>query len=94
MKKIILLALVLMSVFSLSAQREITGRITNAQDGSPIVGATIKVKGTSEGAITDVNGNYTLSKQGGGNVLVISSVGFKNREITLDPGQTTLDVSL
>ena len=95
MKKFVLLVLVLMLGFSGFAQREITGRVTNAGDGSPMVGATVKIKGSSTGgAVADVDGNFTLKMTGGSDVLVFSSIGYKTREVRLEPGQTNIDVSL
>ncbi|MDR0618793.1 MAG: TonB-dependent receptor [Bacteroidales bacterium] len=95
MKKFVLLVLVLMLGFSGFAQREITGRVTNAGDGSPMVGATVKIKGSSTGgAVADVDGNFTLKMTGGSDVLVFSSIGYKTREVRLEPGQTSIDVSL
>ncbi|MDR1973885.1 MAG: TonB-dependent receptor [Bacteroidales bacterium] len=94
MKKIISLTLALVLGFCALAQREVTGRVTNAQDGSPMVGATVKVKGTSSGTVTDVDGYYKLQLTGGSDLIEVSSVGFKTREIQLQPGQTDLNISL
>ena len=65
------------------AQRTISGRVTSSEDGSSIPGATVLVKGTTVGAITDVDGKYTLALPAGKNVIIVSYVGMKTQEITL-----------
>ncbi len=52
------------------------------QDGQPLVGATIKVKGSSGGTVTDLDGNFQL-KAPINAILVVSYVGYKNREIAV-----------
>lgn len=49
--------------------------------GEPIIGATVKVKGTNTGTITDIDGNFTLSNVNGGGTLVISYIGYKTLEV-------------
>jgi hypothetical protein len=65
------------------AQRTITGKVTSSDDGAGIPGATILVKGTTVGAITDVDGKYTLNVPKDKNVVLVSFVGMKTQEITL-----------
>ncbi len=65
------------------AQRTITGKVTSSDDGAGIPGATILVKGTVVGAITDVDGKYTLNVPKDKNVVLVSFVGMKTQEITL-----------
>ena len=52
------------------------------QDGEPLIGATVKVKGAQSGAITDVDGNFELSVPANA-TLVVSYVGYKDREIAV-----------
>ena len=42
------------------AQTQVSGTITSSEDGSPVIGASIKVAGTQTGTITDVDGNFSL----------------------------------
>jgi len=73
--------------------RTITGKITSSEDGEPLPGVNIIIKGTSQGTTTDINGNYSLSIPSGNTTLVFSFVGFQTQEIA--PGNaTTLNVSL
>lgn len=65
------------------AQRTISGKVTSSDDGSGIPGATILVKGTAVGAITDVDGNYTLNVPKDKDVIQVSYVGMVTKEITL-----------
>ncbi|MGK9368353.1 SusC/RagA family TonB-linked outer membrane protein [Melioribacter sp. Ez-97] len=61
---------------------ELRGKVTDAEDGSPIIGANIIEKGTTNGTATDVNGEFRL-KVRKGSVLVISSVGYAKVEVTI-----------
>jgi len=65
------------------AQRTITGTVTSAEDKSTIPGATVLVKGTSVGAITDANGKFTLTVPKDKLDLLVSFVGMKTVEIKL-----------
>jgi len=60
-----------------------SGRVLGADDKLPVIGASIRVKGTSIGATTDVNGNFTLQTPANGQILVISYIGYETREIPL-----------
>ena len=73
MRKCTILFLGLMLVFTtlaFSQERVITGKITSGEDGSPLPGASVVVKGTTTGTITDVDGNFTLSVPTDGILLV------------------------
>src|SRR5688500_5272821 len=62
--------------------RVVTGHIADSKN-SPVRGATVTVKGTSRATVTNDNGDFTINAQPG-DVLVISSVGYEWREITVD----------
>ncbi len=93
-KKLLLSMAVLTGVLGqLQAQdRSLSGRITAAEDGSPLPGANIAVKGTNQGTTADANGAYRLSVSNGA-TLVISSIGYVRQEVTVG-NRNTLDVSL
>ncbi|MGX5817524.1 TonB-dependent receptor [Chitinophaga lutea] len=57
------------------------GKVTDAQTNEPLVGASIKVKGSSTGTSTDAGGNYTLQLPEGGGTLVVSFIGYENIEL-------------
>lgn len=65
-------------------KRVVTGVITDAADGTPIVGATIRLKGTSTGVISDLNGAYSIQVNNGKSVLLISYIGYKTREVPVE----------
>jgi len=75
------------------AQRTITGKVTGSDDGAGIPGATILVKGTTVGSITDVDGKFTLNVPKDKNVVLVSFVGMKSQEIKLGP-DAVMDVIL
>ncbi len=67
------------------AQTSISGKVISAEDGEVIVGATVMVKGTTTGTITNVNGNFTISLPGTNRTLVVSYVGMKTAEVQAAP---------
>ncbi len=75
-----------------AAAVSITGTIRDAQ-GVPVPGANILVKGTKSGTVTDAKGTFKLDVPTGNEILVISSVGFKTKEVPL-AGQSVLTVQL
>lgn len=74
--------LVFFSVGTMLAQRTISGKITD-DNGESLIGASVLVKGTSTGTVTDFDGNYTLVVPEGGNTLVFSYTGFQTQEIAI-----------
>ena len=93
MKKVLSLLSVLMLFCALAygQARNITGQVTD-ESGNPIPFATVIIKGTKQGASADQNGNFTI-KANTGDVLVISSQGRSNKEITIG-SQTVYNTSL
>ena len=71
----------------------VTGTVVSASDQSPLPGVNVIIKGTNEGTITDVNGNYTLEVEGENTILVFSYVGFLSEEIEVG-SQSVVNVSL
>lgn len=63
----------------------ISGKVVDA-NGEPIIGATIKEEGTSNGAITDFDGNYSLTVSSPDAILQFSYVGYKSEEFMADKG--------
>lgn len=77
---------------AIAQERTITGRITSAEDGSPIPGASVAIKGTTRGTTADANGAYRLNI-GSAERLVISFVGMLNQEVEVG-NRSTVDVTL
>ena len=89
------LMLLLCTVFSLSVFAQeivLKGVVTSADDNQPLPGVTVVEKGTSNGTITDFDGNYRLAVSSGA-VLQFSFIGMKMQEIAV-AGQTEINVQL
>lgn len=87
-----LLFCLIMVPATLMAQSTVSGTVTDKANAMPLPGVNVLVKGTSRGASTDFDGNYTLEVNQG-EIIVISYVGYKTQEITYT-GQSTIDVVL
>ncbi|HYC84917.1 MAG TPA: TonB-dependent receptor, partial [Chryseosolibacter sp.] len=89
----LLLFISLFFCFQVHAQpRTVTGRVTSEADPEGLPGVNVVVKGTNDGTITDINGNYSLSVPEGA-ILVYSFVGYQTQEVLYN-GQEKLDVIL
>lgn len=75
------------------AQREISGTVTDAVTGEPLIGASVLIQGTSTGSITDVDGSFTVEASDG-DVLVVSYTGYNPQELTVQPGVSSYNVEL
>jgi TonB-linked SusC/RagA family outer membrane protein len=74
-------------------ERVVTGKVTSADDGSPLPGVNVVLKGTTQGTITDAEGSFSISVNGSNVVLVFSFVGQKTTEINVGT-RSNLNVSL
>ncbi|PHN05690.1 SusC/RagA family TonB-linked outer membrane protein [Flavilitoribacter nigricans] len=80
--------------FNLSAQDfRVNGKVTSAEDGLGLPGVNILVKGTTNGAVTDIDGNYEISVPDGSAVLVFSYIGYSGQEIEVG-SRNTIDIDL
>lgn len=59
---------------------KVTGTVISAEDNEPIIGASIVVKGTTIGTVTDFNGAFSLDVPSSAKTLVVSFVGMKSQE--------------
>ena len=73
-------------------ERTITGQVVDAK-GEPLIGVSILVKGTTDGAITDLDGNYKIVTKSNKPVIVYSYIGYKTQEIPLK-GQTAINITM
>ena len=87
------IALVLMVMTQVNGQVNVNGNVTSALENTPLPGATVVEKGTTNGVVTDLEGNYDISVADRNAVLVFSYVGFLKQEIPVG-GQTSLNASL
>ncbi len=89
--KLLLYLLFLFPLLCQAQEISVTGMIT---DGNmPLPGVNIIVKGTTNGAVTDFDGNYTLSNVPENGILVFSFVGFANQEVAVS-GRSVIDIIL
>jgi TonB-linked SusC/RagA family outer membrane protein len=72
---------------------QVTGNVTGADDGSALPGVSVVVRGTTIGAVTDFEGNYSITVPDASATLMFSFVGMLTQEVAMD-GQTTLNVVL
>ncbi|WP_405606955.1 SusC/RagA family TonB-linked outer membrane protein [Polaribacter sp. Asnod1-A03] len=70
--------------FTLLAQTSIKGKVLSLTDKMPLPGASVSEKGTANGTSTDFDGNFSLSMSNPSGILVISYVGFKTKEISVN----------
>ena len=94
MKNILMLFMaLLMSLPIVAQQRRVSGVVVDQKDGSAIIGANVLEKGTRNGAVADVNGNFSLNVTSSNPTLVITSIGYKTLEMSIG-NQTSLRISM
>lgn len=84
MRKLIFLmsCMLFVSVGFLSAQSiTATGKVVSAEDGEPVIGAAVFVKGTSSGVVTDIDGRFSVNLSGANKTILVSYVGMKSVEL-------------
>lgn len=81
----------LMSVVAF-AQKSVSGKVSDAK-GDGVPGASITVKGTTTGTISDANGGFKINVPNSGGTLVFSSIGYKTQEVKLT-GQSSINVTM
>jgi TonB-linked SusC/RagA family outer membrane protein len=94
MKNILMFLVAVLMSCHIIAQNTVTGTVIDGSDNTPVIGASVLVKGTTNnGAMTDINGQFTLKVPAGSNTLVISSVGYKTQEVNI-AGKKVIKVTL
>lgn len=94
MKKLFLLLTVIITfAISMAAQdQRVTGVVVNADDGEPIVGATVMGVGTKIGVTTGIDGDFSLVLPASAKKLSVSFVGMKTHEVNITPGKMTISL--
>jgi TonB-dependent starch-binding outer membrane protein SusC len=82
-----------LSLFSQAQNKTVSGKVTDAKDGSPLAGASVVVKGSKTGSQTGADGSFKISIPASATTLVVSSVGFGSQNVEIQ-GKTSVDVSL
>ena len=94
MKKFLLLCFSFVFVLSAWAQeRVVSGKVTAQEDASSLPGVNVVLKGTTNGTVTDSDGNFKLNVPAAGGSLVFSFIGLQTSEIVIGD-RTVIDVSL
>lgn len=95
MRTALLAALIILSATSLSfsQSRIVRGLVTSSEDGGPIPGVTILIRGTTQGTITDFDGRYEISVPEDRNILVFRFVGLQSQEIAVS-NRISIDVTM
>lgn len=94
MKKLTLFLIAVLTSLGLYAQDvTVTGTVQTASDGEPLIGATVLVKGTSQGTSTDVDGNFTL-KAPNGSTLLFTYVGYTPQEVKVKGAMSGITVQM
>jgi hypothetical protein len=88
-KLILLLATAFIAFFSVKAQREVTGRVTDA-NGTPLAGVSVNIKGSPKGTATGPDGSFKISALSNA-VIIFTNIGFADKEVTAD--NSSLNVS-
>jgi len=68
---------------AMAQNKTITGKITDAKDGSPLIGASVVLKGSNTGAVTDVNGAFKLAVPSSATTLIISYIGYVSKDVAI-----------
>ncbi|MFK5972860.1 MAG: TonB-dependent receptor [Flavobacteriaceae bacterium] len=89
---LVLILFLSMSLLSYGQEKTITGTVVSQDDNVPLPGASIIIKGTTTGAQTDFDGNYSINASEG-NILVFSYIGFNTQEVTIS-AETIINIAL
>lgn len=94
-KKLFIIGTVFFITHAVHAQSEksISGKVLDEDSNEPITGATVTIKGTTKGTITDAAGSYSLTSRTG-DVIRVSFIGFEPKEFTVNESSSTYDVKL
>jgi TonB-linked SusC/RagA family outer membrane protein len=87
---VVLFVLVVTGTFA----QTISGKVTSSKDGETVLGATVLEKGTTNGVVTDLDGNFSIKVSKLPSVLVVSYVGFNTTEVEVTAATSDLTVSL
>ena len=88
----IVLLMVLLTGMAFAQQKTVIGKVID-ETGAPVTGATIVVKGTTTGTVSDLDGKFSISVPGSGKVLLVSFIGLKSQEVAIG-NQTNISVTL
>ncbi|BDD05454.1 SusC/RagA family TonB-linked outer membrane protein [Aureibacter tunicatorum] len=88
-----LILAVLCPMVSWAQSRQISGQVTDANDGMPVPGVNVVIEGTTDGTVTDFDGNYTMDVPGADAVVSFSFIGYETKMVTVG-NQSVINVKL
>ena len=77
----------------LAQDRTLSGKVSSTEDGGPLPGVNVIIKGSTSGTVTDIDGNYRLNFPSSGRVIVFSFIGFESKEVEVG-ALSVVDVQL
>ena len=89
----LLVIMMFLTSFGIAQERTISGTVTTSDTKETLPGASVVIKGTTTGTITDINGQYSMKVPDGSVVLIFSYVGYETQEIDA-AGKNVIDVVL
>ncbi len=95
MKRVLLfgLSLLMVTTMSFAQDRTVSGKVTSSEDGSTLPGVNVVVKGTTQGGVTDMDGNYKITVPEEGGTLVFSFIGLETQEVEIGT-RSVIDVQM
>ncbi|MGL5318415.1 MAG: SusC/RagA family TonB-linked outer membrane protein [Bacteroidales bacterium] len=94
MKKTVVIILLSLTYSAMVSAKKLAGKITDSGTGIPIIGASVYLKGSSVGTVSDADGMYILEVSDDRHIVAASYVGYDTQEKVLDVNQKTLDFAL
>ncbi len=92
-RKILFTLLMITGVFTQLFAQTLTGRVVDSSDNTALIGVSVYQKGTTNGTITDIEGNFSLSVEGENAVIIFSYIGYEQQEIAVG-SETVFNVAL
>src|SRR3569623_153050 len=89
----LIVLIMFISITSYAQTKRITGKVTTSEDARPVIGATVKVKGTSVSAVSDINGDYSINAKAGDHII-FSYVCVQSKDVTVGGDNSVINVSL
>ena len=94
MKKVLLTFLLLATCLAMAkAQVQVSGKVVSAVDNTPLPGVSVRVDGTTQGTVTNIDGEYSLQVPSNQTILVFSFIGYNNARVTVG-NQNIINISL
>ena len=87
----VLLCMLLATLFSYAQNKTVTGKVTDAKDGSPLAGVSVVPKGSTKGTTSGADGSFHITVPAATRTLIFSSIGFGTRQIDVSEGVIDAD---